>query len=80
MGVATGVAMDRGIVPFFDGTLGVDLKWHSASFPGNGEVMIPVSSSARIGEVVAALLERWDQVKNSYLLVAGCVVSMRDVI
>lgn len=77
VGLATGVILDRSLL---DGRLGVDLRWHSASLPGSGKDIMPVSSSKRIGEVVAAVIEGWKDVKNRYLLATGRLGSIKEVV
>ncbi|KAK3708965.1 hypothetical protein LTR37_011129 [Vermiconidia calcicola] len=75
--VATGSALDRGLL---SGNLGFDLKWQSATLHGEGTERFAASSSAWIGRVVLAVIERWQEVKNQYLYVAGVTTSANEVI
>ena len=70
--VATGYTLDHGLL---SGNLGFDLKWQSATVPGNGSESFAASSAAWHGRVVKATLERWDSVQGQYLYAAGLTTS-----
>lgn len=77
VGIATGTTLDRGLL---SGNLGVDLKWQSATMHGEGHEHFAASSSAWIGQVTLAVIEYWEQVKNTYLYAAGLITSANEVV
>lgn len=77
VGVATGSLLDNGII---SGDLGFDLKWQSATVHGNGTETFAASSTAWVGEIVSAVVEHWEEVKNHYIYAAGVITSANDVV
>jgi hypothetical protein len=76
--LGVGTVLDQDLL---SGKLGVDLKWQSASFPGDSpNDLFLATSLRRVGELVSSVLERWDVVKNSYVYAAGCITSAQQVI
>lgn len=75
--VATGIALDRGIL---NENLGFDIKWQSATLHGQGRERFAASSALWVGRAALAVIERWGDVENQYLYVAGMVTSADEVI
>jgi hypothetical protein len=75
--LAVGTLLDHELL---NGKLGFDLKWHSASVPGDARTRFPATSLARVGELITAALSRWSKVKNSYLYANGCITSAEEVV
>ncbi|KAF2139648.1 uncharacterized protein K452DRAFT_328076 [Aplosporella prunicola CBS 121167] len=76
-GVAVGCILDAKII---SGELGVDMKWRSATVHGKGTEQFAATSLERVGQVVAKVVEHWEQVKNRYLYAAGCITTANQVI
>ncbi|KAJ9637156.1 hypothetical protein H2199_007442 [Coniosporium tulheliwenetii] len=77
VGVAVGCILDQKLI---SGDLGFDLQWQSATMHGTGKERFAVTSLARVGEVVARVVERWEQVKNQYLYSAGCITTADEIV
>ncbi|KAF2125649.1 isoflavone reductase family protein [Dothidotthia symphoricarpi CBS 119687] len=77
VGVATGYALDAALA---SGEMGFDLAWHSATMHGAGTEVFPASSLAYVGRVVAAVVRRWDVVRNSYIYAAGVLTCAEEVL
>ncbi|EON69313.1 hypothetical protein W97_08573 [Coniosporium apollinis CBS 100218] len=77
VGVAVGCILDQKLI---SGDLGFDLKWQSATVHGTGKERFAVTSLARVGEVVARVVERWELVKNQYLYAAGCITTADEIL
>lgn len=72
VGLAVGTILDHELL---NGKLGFDLKWQSASIPGDRDTTFPVTSLARVGELVLALVQHWSSFQGSYLYANGCMTS-----
>ncbi|KAJ9660031.1 hypothetical protein H2201_007072 [Coniosporium apollinis] len=77
VGVAVGCILDQKLI---SGDLGFDLQWQSATMHGTGKERFAITSLARVGEVVARVVERWEQVKNQYLYSAGCITTADEIV
>jgi hypothetical protein len=77
VGIATGCLLDHVLI---SGTLGFDLKWHSASLAGRGAELFPATSLTRVGDVVAKVIHKWDRARNTYLYANGCTTSANQVV
>lgn len=75
--VATGVTLDRGLL---SGNLGFDIPWQSATLHGAGNERFAASSSQWLGRVIAAVIDRWEDVQNQYLYVAGILTTANEVV
>jgi hypothetical protein len=77
VGVATGYTLDTGLI---SGSLGLDMEWHSATIHGIGTETFAASSLQRVGQVVARVIEHWDEVRNQYIYAAGVLTSANEVL
>jgi hypothetical protein len=75
--IAVGTILDHELM---SGKIGFDLKWHSASIPGCKTSRFPATSLARVGQLVAKVVESWSTVQNRYLYAAGCGPSVDEVL
>ncbi|OCK78542.1 hypothetical protein K432DRAFT_444556 [Lepidopterella palustris CBS 459.81] len=75
--VAVGCILDTKLV---SGDLGFDIKWQSATIHGSGNESFAASSLQRVGEVIASIIQHWDQVKNRYLYAAGLITSANEIV
>jgi hypothetical protein len=76
--LTTGLILDRAIVD--KNVLGIELKWQSASLPGNGTQQIPVVSLERVGLLVAAVVRNWAALRNSRLYASSALTTLAQVI
>jgi hypothetical protein len=77
VGVATGYTLDTGLI---SGSMGLDLEWHSATIHGIGTETFAASSLQRVGQVVARVIDHWEEVKNQYIYAAGVLTSANEVL
>ncbi|KAF9690987.1 hypothetical protein EKO04_010940 [Ascochyta lentis] len=77
VGVATGYTLDTGLI---SGNLGFDMEWHSATVHGIGTETFAASSLQRVGQVVARVVEKWEEVKNQYIYAAGVLTSANEIL
>ena len=77
VGIATGTSLEYAIV---SGNIGFDLQWQSATIHGTGNELFAASSTAWNGEVAAAVIEHWHDVKNQYLYVSGMTTTANEVL
>jgi hypothetical protein len=75
--IATGYPLDTKLV---SGDMGFDMEWHSATVHGKGTEMFAASSLARIGQVVARVLDHWEKTKNQYIYAAGTTTCANEVL
>ncbi|KAF2477025.1 uncharacterized protein BDR25DRAFT_43189 [Lindgomyces ingoldianus] len=75
--VSVGCILDHVLVA---GDLGFDMQWQSVTIHGTGTEPFAVSSLERAGNVVANIIQHWDQVKNRYLYAAGVLTTANDVL
>jgi hypothetical protein len=77
VGVATGYTLDTGLL---SGNMGFDMEWHSATIHGIGTETFAASSLQRVGQVVARVIDHWDEVANQYIYAAGVLTSANEVL
>jgi hypothetical protein len=77
LAVATGTSLDHALV---SGNIGLDLEWHSATIHGSGNESFAASSTAWSGAVVAAVISRWEEVKNQYLYASGMMTTVNEIL
>ncbi|KAF2772461.1 hypothetical protein EJ03DRAFT_266333, partial [Teratosphaeria nubilosa] len=77
VGIATGISLDRAIL---SGNMGFDLQWKSVTMHGSGNERFAASSTAWVGEVVAAVIEHWHEVANQSVYAAGTVTSANEIL
>lgn len=77
IGIATGYTLDIGLI---NGNMGIDLEWHSATIHGIGTETFAASSLQRVGQVIARVVDHWDEVANQYIYAAGVLTSANEVL
>ncbi|EME42050.1 hypothetical protein DOTSEDRAFT_72970 [Dothistroma septosporum NZE10] len=75
--IATGSSLEHAII---SGNIGFDLQWQSATIHGTGKERFPASSTAWDGRAAAAVIERWDEVKNQYLYASGMTTDTNEIL
>ncbi|KAF2824657.1 isoflavone reductase family protein [Ophiobolus disseminans] len=77
IGIATGYTLDTNLI---SGDMGFDMQWHSASMHGSGTEPFAASSLERVGKIVVAVIQQWDQIDNHYIYAAGVITSAKEVL